>query len=241
MQPFSLPPLSDLLWIALLLTLLAALAVALQKLDFMGALSGIFIGLLLYAAMYGSGLWLLGTLFALGTAASEWRKKEKQTAGLRQADEGRRNWRNVWGNAGAAAAWTLIGWATGTDAVLPAAATLIAATSDTVASEVGNVLGSRYVSILNWQKGVRGEDGTISLEGTLASLVAAALAAGVFWCSSPIATGSTLLLLTVSGFAGCLLDSLLGATLQKKQVLNNHSVNLFSTFLAGSICWVLMR
>ncbi len=84
-----------------------------------------------------------------------------------------------------------------------------------------------------------GTDGAISLVGTLAGVVAAALvaAAGTF------ALRGDRNLFAVScagGVFGLLFDSLLGATLEERDWLNNDAVNFLSTCGAAGFALGLM-
>ena len=71
----------------------------------------------------------------------------------------------------------------------------------------------------------------ISREGTLFGLGGAmliALPVGLGMQSWPLA-----LIVALAGMVGNWSDSLLGATLQRRGVLNNHTVNFWSTLIAA--------
>jgi uncharacterized protein (TIGR00297 family) len=73
-----------------------------------------------------------------------------------------------------------------------------------------------------------GTDGAVSLAGTLAGIVAAAIVAGI----GAMALRGSLALFWISvagGVFGLLFDSLLGATLERRGWLNNDAVNFLST------------
>jgi len=110
------------------------------------------------------------------------------------------------------------------------ASSLAAATSDTLSSELGNVYGRKYIDILSFKKGKRGQDGVISLEGTLIGLIGAFVIALCYAISQGF---DYALLITLAGFSGNLLDSVLGASLQRRKWLNNHTVNLCNTIFAA--------
>jgi len=121
----------------------------------------------------------------------------------------------------------------------PGLAALAEAAADTVSSEVGQVLGGRPRMITTLRTVEPGTDGAVSLVGTLAGVVAAAIVAlagtialrgdfGLFWISC---TG---------GVFGLLFDSMLGATLERRAWLNNDAVNFLSTASAAAFALGLL-
>jgi uncharacterized protein (TIGR00297 family) len=111
------------------------------------------------------------------------------------------------------------------------AAAVSSATSDTLSSELGTLYGRRYWNILTWQQGARGADGMVSLEGTLFGVLGAVLiAVPVGWQAQSWLAGGVV---AIAGIAGNWSDSLLGATLQRQGVLNNHTVNFWSSLIAA--------
>ncbi len=121
---------------------------------------------------------------------------------------------------------------------LPLAA-LAEAAADTVSSEIGQVLGGRPRMITTLRAVEPGTDGAVSVAGTLAGLVAAAIVAGAgSWASR----GGWILftLSCVGAVFGLLFDSLLGATLEKRDWLNNDAVNFLSTASAAGFALAVM-
>ena len=121
---------------------------------------------------------------------------------------------------------------------LPLAA-LAEAAADTVSSEIGQVLGGRPRMITTLRAVEPGTDGAVSMAGTLAGLVAAAIVAGAgTWA---MRGGWSLFNLSCAGAAfGLLFDSLLGATLEKRGWLNNDAVNFLSTAGAAGFALLLL-
>lgn len=112
-------------------------------------------------------------------------------------------------------------------------AALAEAAADTVSSEVGQVFGGRPRMITTLRAVEPGQDGAISLAGTLVGMVAAALVAGV----GTAALGGDRTMFAIScagGVFGLLFDSFLGATLEQRGWLNNDAVNFLSTGSAAA-------
>ncbi|AYA35994.1 DUF92 domain-containing protein [Hymenobacter oligotrophus] len=194
------------------------------------------LGVLIYLGVGYLGLGLLALFFALGTAASAWRVADKRRLGLAEENRGRRRAGQVLANAGVAGALGLLSWLWPTFAPLGAlmlAGAFAAATADTLASELGNVYGSRYVNVLTLRPDTRGENGVVSMEGTLLGAAGSAVLAAAYcfvhgW--GPWAGG-----LLLAGTAGNIADSLLGATLERRGALSNDAVNTLNTLVGALV------
>ncbi len=220
---------------------LTGLSILSKKIDLPGAGVGFLLTLSMFLGASWYGIVLLTGFFALGTMVSMWRRKEKKALQLEQEKGGKRGIVHALANGGVAGACGLVAWIWpeyAFQATLAMSASIASATSDTFSSELGNVYGSRYWDILSWRKGNKGADGIISLEGSLAGLLGAALIAALFWAFFPEKT-ATVWLILLAGIFGNLMDSVLGASLQRKGLLDNHSVNFFNT-LAAAIMSLLL-
>ena len=118
-------------------------------------------------------------------------------------------------------------------------AALCEAAADTVSSELGQVLSGRPRMITTLRIARAGTDGAISLGGTLAGIGTAAVVAA----AGALALRGDSVMLVVSclgGIFGLFFDSLLGATLERRTLLNNHAVNFLSTLSASAFALILL-
>jgi uncharacterized protein (TIGR00297 family) len=182
-----------------------------------------------------SGLMPLLALFVLTFAATKAGKRRKRAAGLEESRRGR-NAAQILANLGAAALAAISGAsaadvhsAFGRVMVLGC---LAEATADTVSSEIGAVFGGKPFLVTTWRRVEAGTDGAVSLLGTLAGCVGAAVvvAVGVWAMGLSAAQGFASF---AGGVAGLWFDSALGATVERKGWLGNDLVNFVSTVVGG--------
>ena len=116
--------------------------------------------------------------------------------------------------------------------LLAAAASLSEAAADTVSSEVGQASNEKARLITTWKQVPAGVDGAVSLQGTLAGVVAATLVS-VICVFGGLLPWKWLGISAVAAVLGMVTDSYLGASLQRRGMLNNDSVNFLSTLLSA--------
>lgn len=208
-----------------------------HKLSVPAAIAGGLMGLIIFIAVGYSGLLLLGTFFLLGVLATSWKK------GLKKSTENdhqqKRTTGQVLANGGMAlllAFLALMYPASATLLIVLMAASLAAATADTLSSELGMVYGKRFYNILTWKKEPKGLDGVVSLEGTLIGVAGAFIIALVYASAHH---SYYILHITIAGAIGNLCDSLLGATLERKKWIGNNLVNFLNTACGALCAWLL--
>jgi len=212
-----------------------------KKLTMAGAVTGGIIGLLIYKGAGLTGLLLLAIFFIIGTAATKWQAGKKPTIGPAKKNDGRRTAGQVLANGGVAAVLGLVVWLSPDKvgaAQLMIAGSLAAATADTLSSELGMIYGRRFFNILTFKKDECGLDGVVSMEGTLIGLVGAMLIAGVY--SAMVGWSISFYLIAVAGLIGNLVDSVLGALLERRGLMGNNVVNFLNTLAGALVCWLLI-
>jgi uncharacterized membrane protein len=207
-----------------------------------------------------SGLTLLVLLFLLTFGATRLGRKVKADAGLEECRKGRSASQIVanlgiaalmasfWGDSiyqlaeggysfsgppGNFARFTAV-W------LVPTLAALAEATADTVSSEIGQAFGGAPVMLTTLRRVAPGTDGAVTVMGTVAGVVAAAVIAatgmpalGMSAAECGVAFGA--------GVAGLFFDSLLGATVERKGWLGNDLVNFASTAFSAGVALVAIR
>jgi uncharacterized protein (TIGR00297 family) len=113
-------------------------------------------------------------------------------------------------------------------------AALAEAASDTVSSEIGQAFRSQARMITNWKLVPAGTDGGMTLAGTSAGLAASCLVSGVPALLGMLSPAG-FALCAGAGFAGMLVDSLLGGWLEQRGKLRNDTVNFLGTLTAAGL------
>ncbi len=194
---------------------IAYLAYRAHSLNKSGAIAATVTGTIIFGI--GGLPWaiLLLTFFITSSALSRAFKKRKQGLDEKFSKGHERDAGQVFGNGGIATAFAALHFFFPNELWpwLGFAAALAAVNADTWATELGVLNPHPPRMITNLRKIVeKGTSGGISLTGTLASLIGSALIA--FLASLLTDNWSIFPLITISGLAGSLFDSLLGGTVQ---------------------------
>jgi len=207
------------------------------------------LGILIWGSLGWQGYIVVLFYFLVGSAVTRVGLAQKEAEGIAEKRAGARGPENVWGSALTGAVCALATLVVPVLEVEPRLITTLlllgyvasfsTKLADTCASEVGKAYGKQTFLITTLQPVPRGTEGAVSLEGTLAGVIASALIALVGW-----AVG----LIDLLGVAFCVLaafiatnlESVIGATLQSKiSWMTNEVVNTINT-LIGAISAVLL-
>jgi len=198
--------------------LISALAFAAGSLTLSGALAAAVVGALCILAGWSWGA-LLIVYFVVAVACSKLgaEAKDRRTGGV-VAKGGQRDAQQVLANGGVYATAAFLSTRMhGASATLLAAAALgalAAASADTLATEIGTLLGGEPRSLIRWNRVPAGTSGGITVAGTLGMLAGALLVAGAACVMMP---ESHAVAAATGGVIGALADSLLGALAQERR------------------------
>ncbi len=218
----------------------ACLAYLLNKLTALASAGGAFIGVLLWSSFSYTGLLLMTTFFLLGTSSTMLGIKVKYKNGLTDNKTSKRDLQQVIANAGISFLLCLL------VSLYPKfynlmllmiAGSFSAATADTVSSEIGNVYGKSFYNIINLRKDTKGLNGVVSLEGTLCGIAGSCIIATVYALLN--SWNFYFFIIILAGTIGNIVDSILGATLERKNYLNNNQVNFLNTAAGAIVCLLL--
>lgn len=210
------------------------------------------LGVLIWGSLGWPGYVVVVFYFLVGSGVTRIGMAEKQAAGIAEKREGARGPENVWGSALTAAICAVGVWVIGflcSDnsslenlpllLMLGYVASFSTKLSDTCASEVGKAYGKRTFLITTLQPVARGTEGAVSLEGTLAGIVASVAIAFLGWVVGLIdLTG--VIFCVIAAFIATNLESVIGATMQSQfEWLTNELVNIINTSI-GAIAAILL-
>ena len=233
------PGLGRQLWTAGAVTVVFTLfARCLRGVSVSGAIAGAAVCFVLYAGAGPGAFAALVSVFALTWVTTRLGYHRKQKLGTAQNREGRTASQVLANLAVAASCAALLTVTQRAVFLLAACAALSEAAADTVSSELGQARSEKARLITTWEEVSAGTDGGVSWAGTFAGLAAAALVTLICvltrvlplrWFAASIA----------GAVCGMVADSYLGASLERREVLNNNWVNFLGTLVAAGVATLL--
>ncbi|MCX5962775.1 MAG: DUF92 domain-containing protein [Cyanobacteria bacterium] len=233
-----------------------------------GTLHAWVLGILIFGCLGWRGYAVMMVYFLVGSGVTRIGMAEKEAAGIAEKRSGARGPENVWGSAFVATIcaigfWMLkvwnyrelmqVGgqveklpyhWAITLPPLLLLAYTASISTklSDTAASEVGKAYGKRTFLITTLKPVPPGTEGAVSLEGTIAGIIASFLISIVAWGLGMIPHQSPvgIVICMVAAFVATNVESVIGATIQEKyHWLTNELVNVANTAIGAGTAIIL--
>lgn len=224
---------------ALVNALVAAAGYRARTVTLAGAVTGAVLGTMIVIGAGWSGWVLLLTTFGCAVVSSRMGLRRKLVLGIAEERGGRRGPGNAIANTGVAALAALmvpLGYAP-EPALIAFVAALAAGGSDTVASEIGKAWGRTTWLITTGRTVPPGTSGAMSLEGTIAGLAGAALLGGLGIALGLVAPAA-LLPVVAGATIGALAESVMGATLEPRGIVDNDVLNFLNTAIAA---WVAVQ
>ena len=216
--------------------LLIGLIVPKKLLTVMGYLHAWILGVIVWGCLQWQGYLVVMFYFLVGSAITRVGMAEKLAAGIAEKREGKRGPENVWGSALIAticAIASLVFPEQKSLFLIGYVASFATKLSDTCASEIGKVYGKRTFLITTFQPVPKGTEGAVSLEGTLAGIIASIVIAVLAWSINMI-DGIEIVICVLAAFVATNLESVIGATLQEKFAwLTNEIVNIINTLIGA--------
>ena len=227
----------DIVWVHFLsviaLFIMGAFIYKRKALDFLGSIVMVIMGIVIILSAGIRWLLIILLFLLLGLSATFYSKDYKKGLG---EFEGRRTAKNVISNGVVAFIMAAFGgyYMPFVGGFIGAVST---ATADTLGSEVGILSTPRLIT--NFKKVSPGTNGAISIRGTLAGIIGSAIIGVASYFLGLLSDPFLALKISIiSGTIGCFMDSLLGALLENKNILNNEHVNLLAT-ITGAIVGIL--
>lgn len=208
-----------------------------------GLLGGFAVGTFTYL-FGGYPLYLMLILFfILGSGATKFGYARKKGLGVAQEKGGARGWKNAVANCSVGAFLAMLAMLAPENLRVIFVAgffgAFATAAADTVSSEIGQVLGKHPILITTLRPVPVGTEGAISVEGTLAGILASMVlcAAGVALqvLSPPVAA-----LCVLAAFVGTTVESYLGATLETMKIIDNEIINFMNTLVGAATAMILV-
>ncbi|XP_037406563.1 protein VTE6, chloroplastic-like [Triticum dicoccoides] len=206
------------------------------------------LGTLTWRAFGARAYLLVAAYFVVGTAVTKLKIKQKEALGVAEKKGGRRGPGSVIGSSAAGCVCALLsvynvgGGAFAELWTLGFVASFCTKLSDTVSSEIGKAYGRTTYLVTTFKIVPRGTEGAVSVEGTLAGIVASTFLAGIGYILGQVNLPQGVLCVLASQIAN-FGESLIGATLQDKEGfewLNNDVVNVVN-ISAGAVLAALMQ
>jgi uncharacterized protein (TIGR00297 family) len=207
-----------------------------------GACTGGLLACCLYLFVPGlrTALWPLFAMLVLTLGASRVGRARKVALGTSEGKRGR-SASQVAANVGAASLAVLL---VNSQGLLLAETAMLAAlgeaAADTLASELGEVFGGVPRLVTTWRPVAPGTDGGVTVAGTLAGVTGAAVVIAVGALVLRLSAGLGAVVLAAA-IVGLIVDSLLGAIIERRGWMNNDAVNFCSTLAAAALALLLGR
>jgi len=200
--------------------------------DLSGLFSAALMGILIIVFADITWFFVILSFFVLGTIFTKFKYEKKKAEGLAEGRGGARGFMNVFANGLISlCAAVLFGIYQHPAFIALFLGSVAAAMADTTASELG-MLGKTPHLITTLKKVPKGTDGGVTIFGMAAATVAAFILCLIAYALNVIPY-EMIFVGTAAGFVGTTVDSLVGATLERKGLIQNTGTNFICTLSGG--------
>ncbi|MFS7929427.1 hypothetical protein Hanom_Chr04g00332441 [Helianthus anomalus] len=231
-----------------LLIFLVGSPVLVTGLSVSGIVAAFLLGTLTWRGFGPSGFLLVAVYFVIGTAVTKVKMAQKEAQGVAEKGKGRRGPGSVIGSSAAGCVCALLSiYGVGGKSFtrlweLGFVASFCTKLSDTVSSEIGKAYGKTTYLVTTFKVVPRGTEGAVSVEGTVAGVLASILLASIGCLLGKIKVAEVVVCVLASQIAN-VGESVIGAVVQDKEGfkwLTNDAVNVINISL-GSILAILIQ
>ncbi|XP_054811295.1 protein VTE6, chloroplastic-like isoform X2 [Prosopis cineraria] len=205
-----------------LLIFLLGSPILVAGLSLSGIGAALFLGTLTWRAFGPSGFLLVSVYFIIGTAVTKVKMAQKEAQGIAEKRKGRRGPGSVVGSGAAGCVCSLLSiYGFGGEAfshlwLLGFVASFCTKLGDTVSSEIGKAYGKTTYLVTTFKIVPRGTEGAVSVEGTIAGILASIVLAFLSYLLGKINTREAVICVLASQIAN-LGESFIGAVFQGKK------------------------
>ena len=230
-------------WLALIINIsFGLLAYYLKTVNKSGLIGGLVVGTTIYFCLGIGGFLILFTFFALGSWSSKHKYKWKTSHGVAQENRGRRSSKHAFAKGGVGLIMAIMALLTDIPEIFKIAfvAAFATATFDTISSELGQIYGKKPILITSMKSVPVGTDGAISVEGTILGVLSAALIGAEAYALHLINLPS-IIIVVAAAFVGTTVESVLGATIERRKWVNNEVVNFINISTGAGVSILMAR
>ena len=219
---------------------LAVAALLLKMVNRSGAACGFVIGVAVYLGWGYKSFLLMFTFFLVGSVATRLGYARKAARGVAEKRGGARSWREAVANTLPGAFFSILVITTHHERafLMALTASFAEAAGDTISSEIGQWLSARAYLITTFRPVPPGENGGVSLPGSIAGMLASTLIVALAFSMGLVGRGGAAITLAAA-VAGNVLDSVLGATIERRGLVTNGIVNFTGSSFAGALALAL--
>ncbi|MGH9523364.1 MAG: DUF92 domain-containing protein [Terriglobales bacterium] len=216
-----------------------------------GAIAGFVVAFLLFYGIGPAAFAVLFAVFVITWITTRLGRVRKHRLGIAERRRGRRSAGQVLANIGVSGSFAVLVLLQSTVphlspilryvglCIAAAIASLAEAAADTVSSEGGEAFSDTALLIPRFRRVPAGTDGAVTALGTAAAIAAAALIGSLAALLHLLPPGAAAFA-ALCGFLGSAIDTVLGATLERRGLVGNNAVNFASTLAAALLAIAML-